>query len=207
MGDPRKPKKKYAKPSHPWQKARIEAEKELKNEYGVKNKRELWKMDSLVRGFHRQVKRYVASSTDQSKKEKGTLLIKLRRLGLIKESGQIDDVLGLGVKDIMERRLQTLVHRKNLAKTVKQSRQFIVHGHISIGGRTITSPSKIVSVNEESIINFSPLSTLSSSDHPERTEYEGAKAAQKKPKKAGKREDRKRYGKTKKMKGKNYAKR
>ena len=41
MGSPKKQRKKYSKPSHPWQKARIEEEKALKKEYSFKNKKEL----------------------------------------------------------------------------------------------------------------------------------------------------------------------
>jgi small subunit ribosomal protein S4 len=34
MGDPRKRKKKYETPTHPWQKDRIDDEKELRRKYG-----------------------------------------------------------------------------------------------------------------------------------------------------------------------------
>ena len=38
MGDPVRIKKKFSKPSHPWRKEKIEEEKILLDDYGLKNK-------------------------------------------------------------------------------------------------------------------------------------------------------------------------
>ena len=168
MGDPRKIRKKYSTPSHPWQKTRIEEENKIQQEYGTKNKKEIWKMRSFLQNAKGQAKKIVSLKSEQAEKEKTLLMTKLVRLGLLKESAELDDVLGLALKDILDRRLQTIVHKKNLAKTTKQARQFIVHGHIKIGSKTITSPSYIVSVDEEPFVTFSDKSALSNADHPER---------------------------------------
>ena len=45
MGDPRKLRKKYYPPSHPWQKIRIDEEKILMKDYGFKNKKEFQCLD------------------------------------------------------------------------------------------------------------------------------------------------------------------
>ncbi|MBU0979560.1 MAG: 30S ribosomal protein S4 [Nanoarchaeota archaeon] len=166
MGDPKKARKKYATPSHPWQKGRIEAEKVLTKEYGLKNKREIWKMGSMVKTFISHIKS--SAYTEQAKKERQQLLRKLQGLGLIKEEATMDDILSLTVKDIMERRLQTLVFRKGLARSIGQARQFIVHGHIKVGDNKVTEPSYLVKSVEEGHIGFITKSSLSSSDHPER---------------------------------------
>ena len=81
--------------------------------------------------------------------EKKQLLGRLYLLGLLKKDSKVEDVLNLTLKDIMERRLQTLVYRKNMAKTILQARQFITHEHISISSRKITAPSYLVSIEEE----------------------------------------------------------
>ena len=47
-----------------------------------------------------------------------------------------------------------MVWRKGLANTLKQSRQFIVHGHIAIAGTKIDKPSYIVQADEEGKINW-----------------------------------------------------
>ncbi|MBI4454219.1 30S ribosomal protein S4 [Candidatus Woesearchaeota archaeon] len=178
MGDPRKPKKQYTKPLHPWNKDRIELEKELTKTYGFKNKKEIWKMNSILHNYTAQAKKSIVATSAQGEIEKKNMIAKLVKLGLIKEGGQIDDILSLTVKDICERRLQTIVSKKNLARSVKQARQFIIHGHINIGDRKVSVPSYLVSVGEEPLICFSQNSELSREDHPERALKEKeAKAA------------------------------
>lgn len=169
MGDPKKQKKKYSKPTHPWEKYRIDEEKILVKTYGLKNKKEMWKSVSIQKKFADQVKRSITTTAGQVKKEKAQLLEKLNRLGLMQKNAKLDDVLSLSVKDILERRLQTLVFKKGLAKTIGQARQFITHGHITVGTKTITSPAYLVPMSEESSINFSQTSQLSDSEHPERS--------------------------------------
>ncbi|OYT41525.1 MAG: 30S ribosomal protein S4 [Candidatus Aenigmarchaeota archaeon ex4484_224] len=65
------------------------------------------------------------------------------------KNSTLDDVLGLTVRDILERRLQTIVYRKGLANTPKHARQLIVHGHVYINGRRIVWPSYLVPRDEE----------------------------------------------------------
>ena len=168
MGDPKLPKKKYSKPKHPWQGERIKAEKIILTDYGLKNKKEIWKMNSLLRGFSDQVKKLIAATDKQAEKEQTLLLKRLHAMGLIKKTAQLDDILSLTLKDIMERRLQTMVHRKGLAKSMKQARQFITHGHIGIKDKMITVPSYVVKIDEEEHISFCPTSQFANIDHPER---------------------------------------
>ena len=168
MGDPKKKRSKYFTPSHPWQRARIEEERVLVKDYGLKNKREVWKMRSKVKKFADQVKKLSGISTKQAEKEKELLQKRLVKMGLLKPSASLGDALGLSVKDILERRLQTVVFRKGLAKSVTQARQFVSHGHVTVKGRKMAVPSYIVLADEEGAIGFSPSSSLSSQEHPER---------------------------------------
>ncbi len=166
MGDPKKPKKKYATPMHPWQSDRIEEEKKLKKEYGLKNNREIWKMKTILRNFYAQVKKSIAVTG--AKTETELLLARLARLGLIKQTAKLDDVLGLTINDVLNRRLETVVFKKGFARTCKQARQFILHGHVLVGGKKLTSPSHLVTVDEEARIEFMPTSSLADPEHPER---------------------------------------
>ena len=168
MGHPKLKKRRYSKPSHPWQKERILEEAEILEEFGLKNKRELWKVASLLRKHSAQAKRLIALTTPQAEIEKTQLLSKLSSLGLIGETTRLEDVLTITLKGIMERRLQTLVHKKGLAKSVRQARQFIVHGHVSISEEKMNVPSFIVPVDLENKISFNPASKLSEEQHPER---------------------------------------
>lgn len=149
MGDPRRLRKKFAKPSHPWQKERIEEEKGIVKQYGLRRKYEIWKMSSMLKKFLNRAKTIIGERTQQSEVEKKQLLGRLYLLGLLKQDSRVEDVLNLTLKDFLERRLQTLVYRKQMAKTVMQARQFITHEHIIVGSRKITAPSYLVSIEEE----------------------------------------------------------
>ncbi len=168
MGDPKQHRKKYTTPSHPWQGARIQEENALRKVYGTKNKKEIWKMNTVLKDFTFQAKKLIAEKTPQSEKEKQLLLGKLIRLGLIKPNSKIEDVLNLKLKDVMDRRLQTQIMRKGFASSARQARQYITHGHIIIGDKKLTSPSHLLSTEEESKLNFAPRSTLNDPMHPER---------------------------------------
>ena len=182
MGSPKKQRKKFSKPSHPWQKERILAEHELVKEYGLNRKYEIWKMNSILKNLTRQAKNLIATKKPQAQKEAGQLLTKLHSLGLINKDAQIEDVLSLSLKDIMERRLQTLVYRKNLASSARQARQFIVHEHIALGEKTVTAPSYLVPVEEEANIGFSQGSVLSNAGHPQRSAISEVKTGKRKEK-------------------------
>jgi small subunit ribosomal protein S4 len=167
MGDIKRFKKKYTTPMHPWNATRIELEREIKRKYGVANKAEIWKMESKLSAFKDQAKRLLTRTDAQAAKEREQMKSRMTALGLVKATGGIDDILGLQLRDIMNRRLQTLVLRKRLARSVKHARQLIVHEHITVGGKKITSPSYLVPVTEESSIGYAPDSTMMSAEHPE----------------------------------------
>ena len=59
MGDPRRTRRKYAQPDHPWQKERIDEEKKLMKEYGFRNKTEIWKVGEFLRNATAQAKKLV----------------------------------------------------------------------------------------------------------------------------------------------------
>ncbi len=161
-------RKKYMGPTHLWQQGRIKEETQLRKEYGYKNKKEIWKVQSILRKFRDQARRLISLTGKQAQLEKQQLLSRLASLGVVKENAKIEDVLALTVRDLLERRLQTLVYRKKMANTISQSRQFISHGHISVGDMKITSPSYMVKTSEESKLSFAENSPLADETHPER---------------------------------------
>jgi len=178
MGDTKKSRKKYQRPLKPWQKERIEEEREIKREYGLKNKKELWKMAAFLQRFKHNAKRLASGEKKQQEKERTAMINRLQRYGLLKKGGQIDDILGLSLKDVMERRVQTLLVRKGLARTIDQARQFIVHRHVLVNGKRVTSPSYLVPLEEEPHIGFYGNSALAKEDHPERQVAEKKKAVE-----------------------------
>jgi small subunit ribosomal protein S4 len=160
MGDIKKQKKKYDAPLHPWRKDRIESETAIVEEYGLKNKREIWRAGTVLSKIKSQVKTYSAASTTQLGKQRDQLIQRLRTMALLKDSGSLDDVLSLRVQDILDRRLQTFVTRKNMANSMKQARQFIVHGHITVAGKRVTVPSYMIKKQEEDRIGYKPGTTV-----------------------------------------------
>ncbi|NVM30192.1 MAG: 30S ribosomal protein S4 [Candidatus Helarchaeota archaeon] len=166
MGDPRKQKKKYRTPRHPWQKERLEDELKILGRYGLRNKREIWKFKTKVDDFRSIAKSLLALSAEEAALRQRELMTKLDRIGLLPSNASLDDVLSLTIDDLLERRLQTMVIEKGLATSLDQARQFIAHGHIAIANNKITSPSHVVLRKEEDLIHYAPSSPLNNPDHP-----------------------------------------
>ena len=159
MGDPKKPRKKWEGPSHPWRKEILEQELELMGRYGLRNKRELWIAKTVLRRMRGKARRLLALSPEERERRGRPLIRKLYKMGLLpSEDATLDDILSLTVDDVLERRLQTIVYKKGLATSTYHARQLIVHGHIAISGRRIRSPGHLVSREEEDKIDYYPLS-------------------------------------------------
>jgi small subunit ribosomal protein S4 len=173
MGDPKFARKRYATPSHPWDGARIAEENQIIHKYGLKNKRELWKSETLLKDLRRQARDLQARlrfEDEQSIKERDALIDRLISQGLLKANADLNDVLSLEVEALLARRLQTMTYLKGFAHTMKQARQFIVHGHIAVGGRKVTVPGYMVLEDQMDHISFYSSSPLTSELHPERPE-------------------------------------
>ena len=160
MGDPKRHRKKYITPTHPWDKVRLEKEVQLVIKYGLRNKRELWRFQNILRKYRRVARDLLAKihlpgKEGRMAKQKADMVIKkLTKIGVLKEDATLDDILNLTVEDFLERRLQTIVYRMGLANSIKQARQMIVHGHIAVDGRRVTAPSYIVEKDEENKIGY-----------------------------------------------------
>ncbi|MCK5042509.1 MAG: 30S ribosomal protein S4 [Candidatus Aenigmarchaeota archaeon] len=161
MGDPRRSKKAFSRPTRPYDKDRITAEKVLMNDFGLRRKNEIYRAEAFIRDVKRRARMIIASKDDDAEK---TLLQKVVKYGMIGEKEvSIDTILDFDVKAFLERRLETQVVRKKLANSHFQARQFIVHGHIFVDGVKVTSPKYIVCQDEENLISFSSRSALASS--------------------------------------------
>lgn len=172
MGDPKFPRPKWTRPSHPWQAERIKEENQFVRKYGLKNKKELWKAQSKLREFRaraRELQAKIRYGDKQSEKERDELLKRLGREGLLAMEGtSLDDVLAMNVDNVLGRRLQTLAYMKGLSFSVDQARQFIVHGHVAVQARKVTIPGYSVKRNEEGSIAYHGRSPISTETHPTR---------------------------------------
>ena len=180
MGDPKFSRRKYETPAHPWEGERIKAENDLLMKYGLKNKRELWRAQSLVRSLRAQSRELQArtrTGDPQAKTETDQLLARCARLSLLPlEGATLNDVLLLTTENILARRLQTMVFRKGLAYSPKQARQFIVHGHAAVGSRKVTIPGYLVKRGEEDQIQYHVTSPIANDLHPMRPKPEELQA-------------------------------
>jgi small subunit ribosomal protein S4 len=168
LGDPKRQRKKYETPRFLWRKDTLQEELKLLGQYGLRNKHELWRHETSLSKYRGIARSLIGKTPEERAKMENELLIKLKKIGVLQETAALDNVLDLTIEDMLERRLQTIVFRKGLAKTSYQARQLITHGHIVIGNRRITIPSYIVSREEEAQLAYSAQSTLVNPNHPTR---------------------------------------
>jgi small subunit ribosomal protein S4 len=169
MGYPGKSRKSYSRPRNPFQSERIAQEVEMVKSYGLRNKRELWKAQGVLRTYRQASRNLLAAvAVGDVPPDAEAILNRLKRLGVLKEEGNLDDILSLKTTDVLERRLQTQVYRQGLANSMKQSRQFITHGHVQVSGRRVTVPGYIVKRGEEMSIDYYIGSPMAQEGHPER---------------------------------------
>ncbi|MGY4884263.1 MAG: 30S ribosomal protein S4 [Nanobdellota archaeon] len=138
----------YSRPKRPFDKARIEEEVGIVKEFGLKNKREIWKAEAKIKIIREKAKRLISAKPE----EQQILFNKLNKMGL--KVNSISSVLSLDKKDYLKRRLQTIVVEKKLASTPKQSRQLITHKKVLVNGSAVDSPSYIVPVELEDKITL-----------------------------------------------------
>src|SRR5579875_2812908 len=141
MGDPKKPKNKYSTPRNPWSSDQLSSELYLLGTYGLRNKRELWKIETELSRIRKQARSLLAAPPDVRERTSGALINRLYNLGLVSEGASIDDIL--------ERRLQSIIWRKGLAKTPYEARQMISHKRIMVGERVVSKPGYLVKRSEE----------------------------------------------------------
>ncbi len=160
--------KTYSRPKRPFDKTRIDEEKQIKKEFGLKNKKEIWKSEAKIKTIREKAKKLISAK----KEEQQILFGQLKKIGLNVNS--IADVLGLEKKDYLKRRLQTILLKKKLTTTAKSARQLITHKKVLIGGKIVDSPSYIVPVALEDKISLKVKKIKKVEKTPEANEEEKA---------------------------------
>jgi small subunit ribosomal protein S4 len=138
--------KTYSRPKRPFDKVRIEEEGKIKEEFGLKNKKEIWKSEAKISSMREKAKKLISANSS----EQEAFFARLKKIGFNVNS--IGEVLSLDKKDYLRRRLQTILVQKGLATTPKSARQLITHKKVLIEGESINSPSFIVPVDLENKI-------------------------------------------------------
>lgn len=138
----------YSKPKRPFDKVRIDEEAKIKKEFGLKNKKEIWKADAKIKVMREKAKKLISASA----KEQQALFDRLKKIGL--KVNSISDVLSLDKTDYLKRRLQTVIVNKKLATTTKSARQLITHKKILVKNNVVNSPSYVVPTELEETISI-----------------------------------------------------
>ncbi len=154
MGDPKKARKQYETPKKLWEHKRIDEDSSLREEFGLKNSRELWRMRTMLRKTRREARRLLSKKGKNIEERTERLLKRVRSFLLNNPACTLDDILALDVRDILARRLQSIVFKKRLAQTTRQARQLIVHGHVGVDAKRVGAPSYLVKFSEESIVDW-----------------------------------------------------
>lgn len=156
MGAPKRLRKNYDKPAKMWSKERIEEEHALKKTYGLKNVKELWAAKSELRRVRSNIRKVLSMQASEAVGRE--TISRLAKYNIVKHDATLDSVLVINVQAFLDRRLQSMVTRRGMARTQAQARQLITHGFIAIGGRRVTSPGYLVTADdEEKIAYYKPI--------------------------------------------------
>jgi len=158
--------KQYSRPKRPFDKVRIDEEAKIKKDFGLKNKKEIWRAEAQINSMREKAKKLISSGPEEQK----ALFGRLQKIGL--DVNSIGEVLSLEKEDYLKRRLQTLLVKKRLATTAKSARQMITHRKVRVNGRIVDSPSYIVPVELEEKIGIVKKASRRAPAGPKREEKE-----------------------------------
>jgi small subunit ribosomal protein S9e len=159
--------------------AQIDQELKLCGEYGLRNKKEIWR-SQLVLAKTRKVARNLLTLEERDPQrvfEGQALLRRMQTWGLLTETdNKLDSVLQLTTQRLLERRLQTKVFKGANAKSVHHARTLIQQRHIKVGKQMVNAPSFGVRPSSEKQIGFAVTSPYGQG-RPGRVARKRAKAA------------------------------
>merc|ERR1711900_86767 len=145
-------------PRRPYEKERLDSELKLLGQFGLKNKREIWRVRLVLAKIRATARELLTRDEKDPKRifEGQALMRRMIRYGILDEDKQrLDLVLSLNVENFLERRLQTLVFKRGLAKSIHHARVLIRQRHIRGGRQIVTVPSFMVRVESQPHIEFS----------------------------------------------------
>ncbi|KAK1895920.1 40S ribosomal protein S9 [Dissostichus eleginoides] len=127
-------RKTYVTPRRPFEKSRLDQELKLIGEYGLRNKREVWRVKFTLAKIRKAARELLTLDEKDPKRlfEGNALLRRLVRIGVLDEGKmKLDYILGLKVEDFMERR------------------------HIRVRKQVVNIPSFVVRLDSQKHIDFS----------------------------------------------------
>ena len=161
----------YSTPRRPFEKERLDQELKLCGEYGLRCKREIWRVQFALAKIRKAARVLLTLDEKDPRRlfEGAALLRRMVRYGLLGEDEQrLDFVLQLTTQKLLERRLQTKVFKQCLAKSIHHARVLIKQRHIRVGKQLVNVPSFMVRTDAEKHIDFSHTSPYGPTGRPGR---------------------------------------
>ncbi|KAJ3217570.1 40S ribosomal protein S9 [Dinochytrium kinnereticum] len=149
--------KTYKVPKRPFESERLDQELKLAGEYGLRNKREIYRVGLTLSKIRRAARDLLTLPEKDPRRlfEGNALIRRLIRIGVLDETkAKLDYVLGLKIEDFLERRLQTQVFKSGLAKSIHHARVLIRQRHIRVGKQIVNIPSYMVRLESQKHIDF-----------------------------------------------------
>lgn len=150
--------KTYVTPRRPYEKERLDQELKLIGQFGLRNKREVWRVKYTLAKIRKAARELLTLDEKDPRRlfQGNALLRRLVRIGVLDEGRmKLDYVLGLRIEDFLERRLQTQVFKHGLAKSIHHARVLIRQRHIRVRKQVVNVPSFVVRLDSEKHIDFS----------------------------------------------------
>ena len=108
----------------------------------------------VMKESHRQPKRQFKKSEygmQLAEKQKAKFIygiLEKQFRGYYEKAKKMEGIAGTNLLILLERRLDNVVYRLGLARTRRQARQLVTHGHIAVNGKRLDIPSALVKAGD-----------------------------------------------------------